>query len=87
MKSSEALKLVGGLSPNLQRCLAGHMVYQLRNAKQVRSSRTWKAAPVMVVTLSKAAMYLKLCRKHNTGAWRQHQTPVLGSRYGSPAAI
>jgi hypothetical protein len=39
MKTQEALKLVGGLSPNLQKCLAGRMVYQLKNARLARSSR------------------------------------------------
>jgi hypothetical protein len=28
----------------------------------------------MAVTLSRAAMYLKLCRKHNTGAWAASST-------------
>ena len=73
MKSNEALKLVGGLSKP-SKMPGWHTVYQLQNARLVRSSRTWKAAPVMVVTLSKAAMFLKLCRKHNTGAWAASST-------------
>jgi hypothetical protein len=45
------------------------MVYQLRNAKQVRSSRRLKAVLVTIVTLSKAAMYSRLYRKRNTSVW------------------
>ena len=73
MKTQEALKLVGGLSKpsKMPGWAYGIPAAECKTGKKLR---TWKAAPVMVVTLSKAATFLKLCRKHSTGAWRLSST-------------
>ena len=68
MKTSEALKLVGGLSKP-SKCPDGHMACRLRNAKQDRSFDWSKTQSVTIVMRPKVVMYLKLYKKHSTGDW------------------
>jgi hypothetical protein len=66
MKTQEALKLVGGLSKpsKMPGWAYGIPAKECKTGKKLQNV---EGSTVMVVTLSRAAMYLKLCRMHNTG--------------------
>ena len=66
MKTSEALKIVGGLS-NPSKMPGCQLVYRPKNVKQAASSGRLKIQSVIIVMHLKAVMFLKLYKTLNTG--------------------
>ena len=68
MKSNEALKLVGGLSKpsKMPGWAYGIPAAECKTGKKLQNV---EGSTCYGCYALRAAMYLKLCRKHSTGAW------------------